>query len=113
MWSVEHSWEVCLMQSSKRASAALPGWLTALVSVPLVLAACSSPAATQPAGGGAPTSAAAKPAATTAPAAASSGDKIELRFAWWGSQDRHDRTIKVIQLFEQQHPNINITYEFA
>jgi multiple sugar transport system substrate-binding protein len=114
------------MESSKRPSVALPGWLTVLASVPLVLAACSSPAAapapTQPAaGGGAPTSAAAKPAATsapaaaatTAPAAASSGDKIELRFAWWGSQDRHDRTIKAIQLFEQQHPNINITYEFA
>ncbi|MBV8717456.1 MAG: carbohydrate ABC transporter substrate-binding protein [Chloroflexi bacterium] len=106
------------MQSSKRASVLLPGWVTALVSVPLVLAACSSPAAapaaTQPAAGAAaaPTSAA-QPAAAPTAAAAASGEKIELRFAWWGSQDRHDRTIKVIQLFEQQHPNINITYEFA
>jgi ABC-type glycerol-3-phosphate transport system substrate-binding protein len=110
------------MQSSKRASSVgLPGWLTALVSVPLVLAACSSPAAapapTQPAAGGAPSGAAAptsaQPGAAPTTAAAASGEKIELRFAWWGSQDRHDRTIKVIQLFEQQHPNINITYEFA
>ncbi|MBV9897916.1 MAG: extracellular solute-binding protein, partial [Chloroflexi bacterium] len=106
------------MQSSKRASVLLPGWVTALVSVPLVLAACSSPAAapaaTQPAAGAAaaPTSAA-QPAAAPTAAAAAPGEKIELRFAWWGSQDRHDRTIKVIQLFEQQHPNINITYEFA
>jgi multiple sugar transport system substrate-binding protein len=89
-----------------------------MLSVPLVLAACSSPAApasNQPAAGAAPTTAAAKPAAaaTTAPAAAASGDKVELRFAWWGSQDRHDRTIKAIQLFEQMHPNISITYEFA
>lgn len=81
-----------------------PSWLAAVLSVPLVVAACSSPATTSP-----PTQSAGAP--TTA--AASSGDKIELRFAWWGSQDRHDRTIKVIQMFEQQHPNINITYEFA
>ena len=38
---------------------------------------------------------------------------VELRFAWWGSQDRHNRTIKAIELFQQQHPNITITYEFA
>lgn len=81
-----------------------PSWLTAVLSVPLVVAACSSPATTSP-----PTQSAGAPST----AAASSGDKIELRFAWWGSQDRHDRTIKVIQMFEQQHPNINITYEFA
>lgn len=81
-----------------------PSWLAAVLSVPLVVAACSSPATTSP-----PTQSAGAPST----AAASSGDKIELRFAWWGSQDRHDRTIKVIQMFEQQHPNINITYEFA
>ncbi|HLL80567.1 MAG TPA: extracellular solute-binding protein [Ktedonobacteraceae bacterium] len=32
---------------------------------------------------------------------------------WWGSQSRHDRTIKVIQMYEAAHPNIKITYEFA
>jgi multiple sugar transport system substrate-binding protein len=36
-----------------------------------------------------------------------------MRFAWWGSQDRHNRTIKVIELFQQAHPNITFTYEFA
>jgi multiple sugar transport system substrate-binding protein len=36
-----------------------------------------------------------------------------MRFAWWGSQDRHNRTIKAIELFQQMHPNITITYEFA
>jgi len=41
------------------------------------------------------------------------GDAIELRFAWWGSQDRHDRTVKVIELYEQMHPNISIAYEFG
>src|SRR5581483_8805451 len=54
-------------------------------------------------------------AATAAPAAAaaSSADQIEMRFAWWGSQDRHDRTIKAIQLFQQKHPNITFSWEFA
>ncbi len=54
----------------------------------------------------------AKPAtqATTAPAAA---EKVELRMAWWGSQARHDLTIKVIDLFMAKYPNIKITYEFV
>src|SRR2546423_8597702 len=40
-------------------------------------------------------------------------DKIEMHITWWGSQSRHDRTIKVIQMYMAAHPNINITYEFA
>jgi multiple sugar transport system substrate-binding protein len=97
---------------------ALPAWLRLLAVMPLVLSACTgttlpsptaAPAAKQataaPAGQAQPTAAAAKPAA--------SGEKVELRFAWWGSQDRHDRTIKAIQLFQQRNPNITITYEFA
>ncbi|MBS4195683.1 ABC transporter substrate-binding protein [Lederbergia citri] len=40
-------------------------------------------------------------------------DKIELRMTWWGSQDRHDRTIKVIELYEKLNPNIKISPEFT
>lgn len=76
------------------------GWLTA---VALLAGACSSPPAA------APTAA----APTSAAAANANQPNVELRFAWWGSQDRHDRTIKAIQLFQQLHPNITITYEFA
>jgi multiple sugar transport system substrate-binding protein len=130
------------MKSSPRPAFTLPSLLPALLSVPLVLAACSSPAApappgtqappaasapttapaapaaaqptTAPAAAAAPTSAPAAAAApTTAPAAQSNQPNVELRFAWWGSQDRHNRTIKAIELFEKQHPNISITYEFA
>jgi hypothetical protein len=51
---------------------------------------------------------------TTAVAAApADGEKIELRIAWWGSQNRHDRTIKVIEMYEAENPNVDITYEFA
>jgi multiple sugar transport system substrate-binding protein len=41
----------------------------------------------------------------------SQDEKIELRIAWWGSQNRHDRTIAVIELYEQQNPNVDIVYE--
>jgi ABC-type glycerol-3-phosphate transport system substrate-binding protein len=43
----------------------------------------------------------------------SPGAPVELRVAWWGSQDRHNRTIKAIELFQKKYPNIKVTYEFA
>ena len=83
-----------------------------LATLALVVSACSTPATPSPAA--APTAQPAAQAQPTTPAASSgSGEKVELRFAWWGSQDRHNRTIKAIELFQQLHPNINITYEFA
>ncbi|MGJ3237136.1 MAG: ABC transporter substrate-binding protein [Anaerolineae bacterium] len=36
-----------------------------------------------------------------------------LTITWWGSQNRHDRTIEVIELFEAQNPGIDIEYEFS
>src|SRR5439155_12687595 len=56
------------------------------------------------------------PAAPAAPAAApapAGKEPVQLRFAWWGSQDRHNRTIKAIELFQQKYPWITISYEFA
>jgi multiple sugar transport system substrate-binding protein len=41
----------------------------------------------------------------------SQDETIELRIAWWGSQNRHDRTIAVIELYEQANPNVDIVYE--
>lgn len=41
------------------------------------------------------------------------GKEVKLRITWWGSQDRHDRTTKVIQMFEKKYPNISIKYEFS
>lgn len=40
-------------------------------------------------------------------------EKKEMTIAWWGSQNRHDRTIQTIQLYMERHPNVEITYEFA
>jgi ABC-type glycerol-3-phosphate transport system substrate-binding protein len=52
-------------------------------------------------------------AAHTPAAAQTGGAPVELRVAWWGSQDRHNRTIKTIELFQKKYPNVKVTYEFA
>ncbi|MBT2758867.1 extracellular solute-binding protein [Mesobacillus foraminis] len=38
---------------------------------------------------------------------------VTLRVAWWGGQLRHDYTMKVIELYEKENPNINIEAEFS
>jgi multiple sugar transport system substrate-binding protein len=48
-----------------------------------------------------------------ASAAAQTPAPVELRIAWWGSQDRHNRTIKAIELFQKKHPHVKVSYEFA
>lgn len=61
----------------------------------------SSPAASQPASG-----------AAVSPSAAS-GEKVELRFAWWGADERHEKTQKAIELFESKNPGVTITPEYS
>jgi multiple sugar transport system substrate-binding protein len=38
---------------------------------------------------------------------------MTLRVMWWGSKSRHDRTIKVLEMYQAQNPGIKFTYEFA
>ena len=40
-------------------------------------------------------------------------EEITLRFSWWGTQNRHDRTLAVIKLFEEKYPNVKIEPEFV
>ncbi len=40
-------------------------------------------------------------------------EDITLRILWWGGQDRHDRTLGVIKLFEEKYPNVKIAPEFV
>ena len=94
----------------------LVAWHSVLAVIALVVSACSSPSTSSPAAqptAAASGSGASSSGAPTQAAAPAAGQKVELRFAWWGSQDRHNRTIKAIELFQQMHPNISITYEFA
>ncbi|MGJ3237401.1 MAG: ABC transporter substrate-binding protein [Anaerolineae bacterium] len=39
------------------------------------------------------------------------GEPVELRMSWWGNDDRADRTLAVIELFEAQYPNITVVGE--
>ncbi|MFA9558261.1 ABC transporter substrate-binding protein [Evansella sp. AB-rgal1] len=40
-------------------------------------------------------------------------EDIVIRVAWWGGQDRHDKTMEVIELFEAEYPHITIEPEFT
>lgn len=42
-----------------------------------------------------------------------SGDKITLSINWWGNQTRNDLTKKVIDLYMEQNPNVEIKAEFS
>ncbi|MEU7474598.1 ABC transporter substrate-binding protein [Lentzea sp. NPDC042327] len=39
-------------------------------------------------------------------------EPVTLRFTWWGGDDRHKRTQRIIELFQEQHRNITIKGEF-
>lgn len=40
-------------------------------------------------------------------------EKTTLRVLWWGSQARHDKTMVMIELFEQKNPDIKVEPEFT
>jgi len=56
---------------------------------------------------------AATSAANTNTGAAGGGAEVNMQVAWWGSQNRHDRTIKVLNMFMEENPNVKLTWEFA
>ncbi|MBN1564173.1 MAG: extracellular solute-binding protein, partial [Anaerolineae bacterium] len=39
------------------------------------------------------------------------GETTELRMSWWGNDDRAERTLKVIELFEAAYPDIKVIGE--
>ncbi|OHD71779.1 MAG: hypothetical protein A2177_09810 [Spirochaetes bacterium RBG_13_68_11] len=40
-------------------------------------------------------------------------ERTTIRVAWWGSEARHERTIRALQLFAREHPAVDIEYEYA
>lgn len=40
------------------------------------------------------------------------GEKTVITMAWWGSAERHNRTERVIQLYEKLNPDIEIEFEY-
>ncbi|KIH99446.1 sugar-binding protein [Streptomonospora alba] len=52
--------------------------------------------------------------AATACGGGGSGDEtVELRFSWWGADDRHETTQEVIKRFEEANPDIKVTGEYT
>ena len=44
---------------------------------------------------------------------AHSADQVELRFAWWGGKARNQATLKALEAFEAQYPNIKVKAEYT
>jgi oligogalacturonide transport system substrate-binding protein len=40
-------------------------------------------------------------------------EKVTLRFAWWGGDERNSATLSVIEQFEKLHPNVTIEAEYG
>ncbi|AIQ48835.1 ABC transporter substrate-binding protein [Paenibacillus sp. FSL R7-0273] len=51
-------------------------------------------------------------AATTAPAAGT-GEKVTLSIVWWGSQARHDATLKALDKYKELNPNVTFETQFS
>lgn len=45
--------------------------------------------------------------------AASAQEQVTLRFSWWGGDERHEKTLAVIDAFEAANPNIKIEPEYS
>jgi oligogalacturonide transport system substrate-binding protein len=38
---------------------------------------------------------------------------VNLRFSWWGGDERHEATLKVIEMYEAQNPGVHIEGEYG
>ena len=38
--------------------------------------------------------------------------EVEIRFSWWGGDERHQNTLKVIELFEKANPGVKVKAEY-
>lgn len=40
-------------------------------------------------------------------------NEVIIKFSWWGTESRYDKTMKAIKLFESKNPNIKVKAEFG
>ncbi|MFC4807920.1 ABC transporter substrate-binding protein [Paenibacillus sp. GCM10023250] len=50
---------------------------------------------------------------TADPVASNGNEPVKLRIMWWGSQARHDATLKMLDLYTKQHPNVTFEPEYS
>jgi multiple sugar transport system substrate-binding protein len=43
----------------------------------------------------------------------SDAEPVEIRFAWWGSDSRHEQTQQIIDAFEAEYPHITVVPDFT
>lgn len=80
------------------------------------LAACGGSKETNETATTAAESAATEAESTAADKAAdntTSGEPVELKFSWWGSDERHAATEEAIKAFQEKYPNITVTPEYG
>lgn len=41
------------------------------------------------------------------------GGQVNMRLSWWGGEERHQATLKVIELYQQKNPNVKIEAEYG
>lgn len=110
----------------RRSRVSLFAILLMLIAMMLFVVACSSPSGSNeetgqvqateaPAdseeSGGGETAVTEPEAAEPEEISAPTGGEFQLQ--WWGSQNRHERTIATIEKFLEEHPDYDITYEFV
>ncbi|MFZ6026680.1 MAG: ABC transporter substrate-binding protein [Chloroflexota bacterium] len=88
-------------------------FVSMLVLISMVLTACSQPATIAPTEVSQTEPTAVEAVQPTAAEPAKDAEPVEMHISWWGSQSRHDITIKVIEMFMAEYPHITITYDFA
>ncbi len=87
-------------------------WIAAMLLVLVMLfSACAAPAST---GGSSQGSSDVSSSAASADAsdASASQEPVELRVMWWGVDQRHQRTLEVIEKFEEAYPYITVVPEY-
>lgn len=40
-------------------------------------------------------------------------DKTTINILWWGSQTRHEKTVKLIEKFEELNPDIKVNADYS
>lgn len=88
------------------------------VAMMLLLAACSGGTSSPPADGGGAgdggqTARSESPSDSSGNGSESAPEEVTLRIAWWGGQSRHDVTLEVIELYQEQNPHVIIEPEFT
>ncbi|MGO4499781.1 ABC transporter substrate-binding protein [Paenibacillus sp. 2RAB27] len=84
------------------------GLLTVTALTAVSLTACGGNTATST-----KTGASAQPSSGAAATAAVDNKPVKLRIVWWGSQARHDATLKALDAYTKKHPNVTFEPEFS